>query len=621
YYYNYSGYTDWKYFGVDLNKPAVTLTSPNDGKAFCSNTSVSFMFSANDYYSGLNTSSTVSYMEIRKGSTGGALEGKYPITSGNNTINHNFTSPGTYYWHVVAKDNTNASNSIPSPHAATDSGWRSLTIDNVPPYTPTLSSPVGNVWKTTSTITFSWSAVTDQPPGTGIDAYYLKIKKPDGSDWPGYGEPYGKKLPNNLTSHSASGFAETPPSGSYTWYVYAEDTCGNKSVSAAGKFRVDLTDPSISITSPKSNGFPDNYIYNEYTASSVEFKATYSDNISGVKDANLSVYRPGPVVMPAPFGWTAAYAEYTTPRTISEFNDCKTGTYNGLWRADGFVRDHAGRTVSLSKNFQVDVTRPVISPGTGSNGNITKVASVDMTARPINDPDPPVIKTATPTIQWTSATEGAGQSGIANYFVKVWDSAGNLVVNPSGGVGIDAGATQSYTIPTPLATGLYYFEVSVTDKAKNGAVQNVDGISENNQTFYTSNDLIYTNKRRFRIDLEPPYVKGFTPPTPKSGNGMVDWVVSTNPSYTGEMKDTYGLSEYKIRLYSKNGASYTYITERQVTTGLPTGNTLYTIPNLTITTLNDGYYGFEIEAWDRATSPEPRQSAIAPATAPTLRYD
>ncbi len=611
YAYDYTGYTPWSYFGVDLYAPVVTLTSPANGYSACNNVAVSFLFSATDSMSGINTSTTVSYLEVRQGSTSGTQVGKYAITAGNNTVNHTFTASGTYYWRVVATDKATPAAYSSAGARTTTSPWRSLTIDNAAPSRPALSYPTGNIWRTSTSVPFSWSASTDV--GTGVRGYYLKIDKPDGSAYPGYGGTYGAWV-GNITSRTINGMPETP-SGNYSWSVYAEDNCNNKSLVSTGdgRFRIDASVPQISVTEPQAAP----YWYNEYTAGSIDFKATFTDSVSGVSETRLLVYRPGSVLMYT-YGWNS-YAAYTSSSAINIARDCKTGAYNGVWRATYDVSDHAGLSATVNRDFQVDVTRPTV-------GTIQSVDGASVTSNPITTPYP-IVKIARPVIRWTAASDPAPQSGIANYYVKIWNSAGALVANAT----LAATAT-SYT-PPALPTGLYYFDVSVTDKAKNGAVQNVDGIAGNNQTFYTTQNTTFSTKRRFIVHLGSPYVTGFTPPLPKSGDGAQEWVVSTNPQYSGQMNDTYGISKYDIRVYRKTGATTysavlgTYASSPPAgsstnTSGyITTNNATYTIPNRQVTTLTDGLYGFEIQAWDTATNTAARASTIAPTSYSTLKYD
>lgn len=592
----YTGYTSYWYFGVDLYPPVVTQTSPANGYSACNNASVSFLFSATDSMSGINTSSAVSYLEIRKDSTGGTLITRIPINSGNNTKSYTFTSSGTYYWMVRATDNVGRT---------TYSSWRSLTIDVAPPTASSLSSPTGNGWLTSSTVTFSWGASSDT--GTGLKGYYLKINKPDGSAYPGYGGSYGAWL-GNVTSRTVYGMPETP-TGNYSWWVYAEDNCANKSAvfSGDGRFRIDYSAPQITMVNPQ----PAPLWYNEYTASSVNIQGKFTDSVSGVMYDLIQLYRPGGAYQTG-WGW---YYNGTFPgtHTINTNYNCKSlgAAANGQWRATYHVYDQAWNYNWNSQYFQVDITRPSV-------GSISTVGGVSVTANPVANPYP-IVKTATPVITWTAASDPAPQSGVANYFVKVWNSSGGLVANATL-----ASTATSYTTP-PLTTGRYYFEVSVTDRAKNGAIQNVDGISGNNQTLYTYSTSTsfpaYTSMRSFLVDLDAPEVTGYNPPLPKSGNGSYDWVVSTNPTYSGQMRDTYGVYNYQVRTYRKTGATYALLGTYSSGAPITTTSAWYTIPNITITGLTDGLYGFEIQAWDNATIAAQRSWTIAPPTYASQKYD
>ncbi len=616
YTYAYTSHTNCSYFGVDLYAPSVSLTSPVNNYSACNNTALEFKFSVTDTSSGINTSTTYSYFEIRQGSTSGTQIAEYAVVTGNNTINHTITSTGTYYWRVVATDKaTLAAYSCTAGARTTTSEWRSFVIDKDAPSRPALTSPINNVWLSSKNVLFKWNASTDA--GTGVKGYYLKINKPDGNAYSVYSGTYGKSV-GNIGSITITGMPETP-SGNYEWWVYAEDQCNNKSLVSTGdgKFRIDATAPAINISNPQ----PAPEWYNEYTASAINFKAGFTDDGSGLKEAYLKVYGPGPVHVAA-FNWSKTdYPAYTSSGTCNVNRDCKAGAgavYNGVWRAVYDVKDYCGLSASANRDFQVDVTRPAV-------GAITYVDGTSVAANPITNPYP-IVKTSNPVIRWSVLTEGAGQSGIANYYVKIWNSAGLLVANATL-----AHNAESYMSPA-LTTGLYYFEVSVSDKARNGAVQNVDGTSGNNQTFYTSQDTDYTQKRRFIVHLGSPYVLGYTPPLPKSGNGSAEWVVSGNPTYSGEMNDTYGISKYDIRVYRKTGASYsaalgTYYTcppagSSTNTTGyITTDNTKHIIPNRQVVTLTDGLYGFEIQAWDTATTIAARSTTIAPTNSNILKYD
>ena len=617
YVYSYTNYTNWSYFGVDLYAPSVNLTSPANNYNAGNKSSVSFLFSADDSGSGISTSIDDSYLVIRQGSTNGAIVKTYAISTGNNTKTHTFTASGTFYWRVVAKDRAAPASFSSGGPRTTYSSWRKLTIDIDRPSRPVLISPIDNIWLTNRNVTFRWTASSDVH--AGLKGYYLKINRPDKSAYPGYGGTYGRSL-GKVVSRTINGMPETP-AGNYEWWVYAEDNSNNKSLvsSGDGRFRIDATAPKINVSSPKAAP----QWYNEYTASSINFKAIFSDGCSGLKETYLKLYRPG-LVHVANFNWAKTdYAAYVSSAACNEERDCKSveGNVNGIWRAVFNVKDQSGRTTTANLNFQVDITRPTV-------GSIISVDGTSITSNPI-DIALPVAKVARPVIRWTAAaTENSGESGVANYYVKIWNSAGRLVVNTTL-----AKTAVSYT-PPALTSGLYYFEVSVADGARNGAVRNVDGTSGNNQTFYTTQDTIYSNKRRFIVHYRSPYVLGYFPPLFKCGNGSAEWVVSANPAFGGEMNDTYGISKYDIRVYRKTGTSYsaalgTYSSYLPLDEHPTDKNDFVTrnnvrykiIPGKSIVTLTDGLYGFEIQAWNTATNITKRISTIAPTNSNILKYD
>ena len=583
---SYTDYTANSNFGVDLNPPVITLTSPVANYDACNNDTVTFQFGCSDVASGLDTSSSKSYLEIRQGSPTGTIIKKFDVTSGSNSPAYQFTTTDTFYWRVIACDNVGRTS---------QSEQRKITVDITSPTAPALSSPLNNAWLTSSMVTFKWNPSTDS--GTGVHHYYLKIQKPDGADFSDYGGTYGKNV-TNVTQVSVTGFTETL-TGNYTWWVYAGDDCSNVSAVSTGNgsFKIDLSAPQISV--PNLNCTPD--WYNEYNADKVNIGATFTDSPSGVKSDTIKI-----AATSYNTNRSHNYPTFPSSATFSEIFNCKAVGINGPWSATYQVYDQSGNQFTLQKDFQIDTIRP-------TPGQIKSIMNLDITSNPISKPYP-IIKNMAPIIAWTQASDS--HSGVSNYFITVWDSTGTAQFR-------SIPITLLYYDNMQLTTGLYYFEVGVTDKAKNGAIYNVNGVTIDNQTLYTSADMTYTNKRRFIVDLDAPIVTG-NPALPKSGNGSDEWVVSSNPTYSGEMHDTFGVSRYQIRLFSKSGASYSpianYDSPSSASAPLTSDNSTYVInPRVSVANIGDGIYGFEIQAWDNTHGGG--SSTIAPSTYSSQKYD
>lgn len=581
-----------KRYYIDSRAPYYTITSPANNTVVCSGNSISFNFFCSDYSNGtgLNRNNTPSitssrsYLTVINASNAEVLRSS--VSEGSNTFNQPFSPAGTYRWKIHLEDNIGW---------VTDSPWYTFTVDNVAPPVMNMTSPVDNQWVNTRTVTFNWQASVDA--GTGTKGYYIKIMKLDGTPYDSNFSGNGKFLTCSTVGLPAT-FSYNIADGDYKWELFAEDKCGQRSAlfQVAGdpaaprkKFRVDATAPTINVIKPDMAPT----WYNEYNNNAtalVKFKADYADNVS-VNEHKLEVFKPGagsPTYTDGIF-LPAGSNSFPSPNvTLDKDHRCDSPIVNGTWIARFWAKDSAGNPVQVDRQFQVDITRPV--PGV-----LWKVDTYDVTGQPWNTTYP-IVNNSSPTLTWTAASDNAisnPQSGIANYYLYVWDGSGNQLIYQKP----LSNSTLSYQL-TGLSSGVYYWEVGVKDVAGNAEVR------------YRTQDDNYLNKRRFIVDLSPPTAKQYNPPTPNNGSGTGGpWVISPTPNsnsatpvFAGEVQDDYGVYNYKITLWDKPGTtalgskdSTTFVAPPLTATAL-----WYKIdPGITIMSRPDGSYKWSIEVWDR----------------------
>jgi len=578
-----------KRYYIDSRAPYYTITEPADNYVVCSGNSVKFTYFCSDYSngSGLNTNTTTpassqSYMEVIDASNVQRI--KVAATEGTNTLTQPFTPAGTYRWRIVLKDRLGWTTTSP---------WRTFTIDNVAPPVVNMTYPVDNQWVASSNVTFKWNPSKDT--GTKTKGYYVKIMKLDGTPYDSNFSGNGKfvactdqanALPNTYTYTIAD--------GDYKWEIFAEDNCGQRSTlftvandasAPRKKFRVDATPPTINVLKPDQAPV----WYNEYSNNATtlaKFKADFSDNVS-IQEETIKVYNPSGTLLYTDGVIAPSANAFPTPNVTLD-KDHRCDSANGVWTARFWAKDPAGNQANpptnyVDRKFQVDVTRPV-------RGTLTKVAGFDVSAQNYTVTSP-IVNNSGPRLEWTAASDPAPQSGVDRYIVYVWDSSGNLIKSTS-----PTPKNALYYDLSGLTSGKYYWDVGVVDVAGNAEVP------------YTI-DPAYNKKKNFIVDLQKPLVVPYNPPTPNSGTGGSLWVVSptpnsnsANPVYAGKVQDDFGVYNYNIRLWNQAGTAVQG-SKNSTTLGLvplTTSAIWYEInPGISIMTVADGSYKWDIEVWDR----------------------
>ena len=252
-----------------------------------------------------------------------------------NTYPYTFSTDGTYYWRIRARDNAG------NPGAWADNF--KLTLDITPPTAPTLALPENNKLDNILSQTFTWTE-----PEAGV-TYHIQI-----DNEASFASPYVHEnlaVTDNFYPHTFSA------DGIYYWRVRAKDAANNWGPWADNfKLTLDTTPPDAPplVWPADGENINDNILTVDWNAvpdaSTPVLYRCYVDN-----DANfLSVDHDS--------GWTAA-TEYTTPELAE-----------GVWYWRVQAKDNAGNVGdNSSRSFRVDVTKPTtpsnVSPVNGENTN------------------------------------------------------------------------------------------------------------------------------------------------------------------------------------------------------------------------------------------------------------
>jgi hypothetical protein len=276
---------------IDTEPPSVVnLISPPDN-GYVNNSTVAFTWHESD-----DNVSGVDHYVLQYALDSGFSTGLVETT----TVDTVFTAnlPDTiYYWHVKAVD-------VVANESAFSSTWQ-FEVDTDVPAAPILTSPVGGVWLTNTSVNFQWSTVTVEGKGRKLElSSRKKIDNQFGSDWgekisgnpflDNAGEPPRVPLSpikyviqvDTTTGFSSPVFIDTLTSTStntilnediYYWRVRAFDLAGNEGpFSSTENFGVDVTPPStVSLVSPDDNSY--------VNTSTINFTWNQADdNLSGV---------------------------------------------------------------------------------------------------------------------------------------------------------------------------------------------------------------------------------------------------------------------------------------------------------------------------------------------------
>lgn len=367
-------------------------------------------------------------------------------------------TPATYRLLATAKDrggNTQAS------------GYVYFTIDTIDPAAVAITSPAnGAAIKTLASVT---GTAADDAGGSGIARIDLFIHRlSDDLYWGGNALGWGAQtaLPTTgTTSWTSSGLLPAGAdllAGDYEITATAFDKAGNNK-STTNAIVVDLTNPSVQVSTPQNNG--------NYGSLDTATGTASDDTGSGVASVTWQLYRFANPAAGSTAGfwaggstWTAGYSAAneiaalgTTDWSVSLPTSAQ-GFTAGQYRALATARDQAGNSSNSGYiYFYVDPNAPAIAFTTPSASILNSLSSISGTA-----------------------SDGGGGSGINSVVVAIhrladdtywtgdigtgWGAQTPLVANGTTSWSLSAGI-----LPTAadLAEGSYELIAAATDNAAN----------------------------------------------------------------------------------------------------------------------------------------------------------
>ena len=353
-------------FTVDTVNPTLVISNPVN-LYLTNTTSVTVFWNGTDATSGIN-----GYQYSLDGAG-------YSVTAA--PIFHLFSglTNGNHYVNIKALDKA----------GLTTIRKVNFTVDNVAPVL-TISSPTGGAYLGTSSVAVTWSS-TDAV--SGVSGYQYRV---DGGAWS------DKAM---VLTCTFTGLSDAP----HTVDVRAFDVANNVRTASVG-FTVDITNPTVSITSPSDRAL----------VGIATVTWTGNDATSGLQGYRSRVDNQS---------WS------TVALTL-------TRTFTGLIDGSHFIEvqalDRSGNTFTVSVNFTLDMTAPVVSITSPANGFITNSTTVK--------------------VDWTATDSPAGVQGY-QYRIDAggWNGLSGAVTNDFAG----------------LSDGLHTVYVQAVDNAGNSAITSV----------------------------------------------------------------------------------------------------------------------------------------------------
>lgn len=269
-----------------------------------------------------------------------------------------------------------------------------LTIDNGAPSAPLLTSPVDGSFSDTRDVKLRWSSVSDL---TGINHYeILYSSSADHTSNANNEELNGTGTQSIVSTTNTHKIIHLPTDGTWFWQVRAIDNANNVgNWSSIWSVTADTLDPTALITYPANATIVGGTSLTiDGTASDENFKSyTYS-----VKDSLGNVVNGTPQTS-------------TTSVTAGELGTWDiTGLPSGTYSVRLTVRDKAGRTTTVNRQFQIDHTKPAVTIKAPSNDSY-----VDSSFK-------------------VKVSASDDDSGIDHVTVTIKDSDGNVVVDQASTV-------------------------------------------------------------------------------------------------------------------------------------------------------------------------------------------
>ncbi len=360
--------TDSVTFTVDITPPTVTITSPDEGQIF-NVSDITVQWVGSDHETG------ISHYEIR-------LNDEDWMNVGNDTeYILEGLADGVHTVYVRAFDFAN--------NTYTDEV--TFTVDVTAPSVDITSPSDGEAIPSVN-VTVEWTGSDDT---SGIDYYEIRI---DGGEW------IHKGL---QTTHEFTNLDE----GSHTVDVRATDNADNSAVDSV-TFVVDVSDPTVSITSPDEGEI--------FGSTEVTVEWDGSDDISGIDHYEIRINEGD---------WI--------DKGLDE-SHLFTDLFDGLHFVELIAYDHAGNYAYDNVTFMVDVTPPTVNITAPEDGEVISIPEV--------------------VVEWTGEDD---ISGIDYYEIRIDE-----------GVWINKGDDTFHQF-TDLAEGEHTVDVRAYDNAGNSAMDTV----------------------------------------------------------------------------------------------------------------------------------------------------
>ncbi|MEM2300490.1 MAG: Ig-like domain-containing protein, partial [Candidatus Hadarchaeales archaeon] len=396
---NEGGWSSVWSFRIDTIPPAApTLVSPSDGENTNDNTPTLVW---NNIFE--NSLPVVYTIEVDNEDTFTApLVFTTTLTVWSTTGTSSVITPvlpdGVYYWRVRARDN--AGNEGPW-----SSVWR-FRVDTIAPPAPTLISPENGLKTKNTTITFVWSAVSDNSLPI---KYYISFSDVSNFSHENYG----------TWTENTSMTANNVPDGLWYWRVKAKDNAGNEGPwSAIWCVRVDTVPPAAPILVSPTNG--------ENT----------SDNTP-----RLTWQVPFENSLPLSF-----QVQVATDNGFSNIVRTSAWVFDNYWEVSPALPDN------------VYYWRVKARDNAGNEGSWSSVWSFRVVAAPPATPSliAPAngswIEENRPTLRWTAVVDPSG----IKYVVQVDNE--NTFSSPLVHENVNV-IDNFYTLPIALPEGLYFWRV------------------------------------------------------------------------------------------------------------------------------------------------------------------
>lgn len=368
--------------------------------------------------------------------TGGTVGGNYanwnngePNDSGGNEDCGQFLAGGTGKWNDLPCSGTTlagyvveygAPGNMPSVAAANVSLTTSDTVAPTVPGTPSTTTPT-----TAQKPVWSWTASTDAGVGLASPAY--------GVQW-----SQSSDFSSGVSSSTSSTNSFTQPSnladGRWYFRVRASDTAANNSAySTASSVLIDTTAPSA----------PDIGSGTTYTTDN-----TPSIGWGASIDGGVGLANPAYTVQ---WSQSSSFSSGVSSNTTNSLSFTAPTLADGTWYFRESATDSLSHVSAWSSvvTIVVDTVLPS-TPGTPSTGTPTSNKK--------------------PAWTWTASTDGG--SGLDNpaYHVQ-WSQSGTF----SSGVTSGTSNINSFTQPTNLTDGTWYFRVLAVDRSSNNSSYSLVG--------------------------------------------------------------------------------------------------------------------------------------------------